>query len=647
MAKNSSALGPYRPFLLLGGLVLVAATLQWAQKVVVPVTLAVLLAFVLAPLVTFFQRRGLPRVPAALVVVLLALLVVAALGAGLTLQARRLAGELPQYRENIARKVAGVRGLGQSGWLRNLRDTFRVVTGGAQAEGVPAGEVPAPELPPGAVAPPDGPPPAAAEPRPVPVRVESSVLPDYEQLLGPAAEFLAAAGLVVVLVTFMLIRREDLRNRLMRLVPAGRLLLTTRALTEAAERLSRFLLVQLAVNAACGAVLAVGLALIGLPYALVWGILAAFLRYLPYVGTALAVGLVTLFAVAVFPGWTQPLLVLALFAAVELTAANVVEPLLFGHSTGVSPLALLVALAFWTWLWGPVGLVLSTPLTVCLLVLGRHLPGLEALGVLLGDEPPPDPEINFYQRLLAGDQDEATALVDQFAAAHPPEEVFDGLLLPALGLARADRAGDELTPEAEHAICRAARDILDYLAASAQADPDADEERAAGAPARRCVALGYPARDEAEELSLRMLAQLLDASGCRLEVLAAGTDAAALAARVRRERPAVLVVGVLPPGGMAQAQYLCKRLRATSPGLKLLVGLWGVGDDREALAERLRSGGADAVAGSLAEARDRVLALVRHSATSGDAPTTPAAGAARRPAGADAAADAPGNGVVG
>jgi predicted PurR-regulated permease PerM len=607
MAENSSALAPYRPFLMLGGLVLVAATLYWAQKVVIPLTLAVLLTFILGPLVALLQRRGLPRVPSVLLVVLLALLVVAALGTGLTLQARRLAGELPQYKDNIAHKVAGVRGLGDSGWLRNVRDTFQAVTVGSKAKEIPSQEVSSPEISSG-----ERQPALAAGPVPVPVRLESSGLPDFEQLLGPAAESLAAAGLVVVLVTFMLIQRQDLRNRLMRLVPSGRLLLTTRAVTDAAERLGRFLLIQLAVNAGYGLVLGTGLALIGLPYALVWGILAAFLRYLPYVGTAASLALVTLFSVAVFPGWTQPVLVLTLFAAVELTAANVVEPLLFGRSTGVSPLALLIALAFWTWLWGPVGLVLSTPLTVCLMVLGRHVPGLEFLGVLLGDEPARDPEINFYQRLLAGDQDEATDLVVQFADARPPVEVYDRVLLPALGLARADRASNELTPEAERFIYRATGDILDYLAATGQQEPDAGEavppEGAAQPIGPKTVVFACPARDEADELTLRMLAHLLEPSGCRLEVFAAGTDAAAVAARVKRERPAVLVVGVLPPGGMAQAQYLCKRLRATSAGLKLIVGLWGVGADREALAGRLRTSGADEVAGSLAEARDRIVA---------------------------------------
>jgi predicted PurR-regulated permease PerM len=623
MAKNSSAIGSYRPFLMLGCLVLVAATLYWAQKVIIPLTLAVLLTFVLTPLVALLQRRGLPPVPAVLLVVLLALVVVAGVGSGLTLQAKRLAGELPQYKDNIARKVAGVRGLGDSGWLRNVRETFRAVTGEIKPAVAPLREEPSSELGPSAARPT-----VAAVPEPVPVRLESSSLPDFEQLLGPAAESLAAAGLVVVLVTFMLIQRQDLRNRLMRLVPQGRLLLTTRAVAEAADRLSRFLLMQLAVNAGYGLVLGTGLALIGLPYALVWGILAAFLRYLPFVGTGLSMVLVILFGVAVFPGWTQPLLILALFVTVELIAANVVEPLLFGHSTGISPLALLIALAFWTWLWGPIGLVLSTPLTVCLMVLGRHVPGLEFLGVLLGDEPALDPEINFYQRLLAGDQDEATDLVVQFVDTHPPGTVYDRVLLPALGLARGDRASDELAPETERFIWSATRDILEYLAAIQQRDTAAAEEvppvKGSLSPGGATVVFGCPARDEVDELTLRMLEQMLEPSACRFEVLPAGTAPAAVAALVQKEKPAVLCVAALPPGGLAQALYLCKRLRARFPGVKLVVGLWGVSEKRDGLTERLVTSGADQVAWTLSEARDQIVAMLNGSKPRAD-PGAPAA----------------------
>lgn len=592
MAKNPSSLSAYRPFFLLGGLVLVTATLYWAQKVLIPLTLAVLLTFILGPFVTLIQRRWIPRVPATLAVVFLALLVVVGVGSGLTLQVKRLAGELPQYKDNIARKVASVRGLGDGGWLRNLRDTFHVITGE-----------------PAAAEPVEG-----AAPQPAPGRVRSSVLPELGTLAGPAAETLGAAGLVVVLVGFMLVQREALRNRLVRLVPHGRLLSTTRALTEAAARLSRFLFVQLLVNAGYGLVVGAGLFLIGVPYALVWAILAALLRYFPYVGTFLTIALITVFSVAAFPGWLRPLFVLAFLVVLEVIAANVVEPLLFSHSTGVSPLALLIALAFWTWLWGPIGLVLSTPLTVCLMVVGRYVPRLEFLGVLLGDEAGVDPEINFYQRLLARDQDEAAELTTAFTQAHPPGAVYDDVLVPALIMARCDRDSDELTPEAERFIYRATRDILDDFPVSRQQDPLADggaipTEDVPG-PLKPLV-LGCPARDEADELTLHMLAQLVDPSACRFEVVPAGTLAGEVASRVKKEGPAALCIAALPPGGLAQSYALCKRLRGQFPGLKILIGIWGDREKLDGAAGRLKSGGADVVVASIAEARDQLTALLR------------------------------------
>ncbi|HZU35274.1 MAG TPA: AI-2E family transporter, partial [Gemmataceae bacterium] len=517
MPKSASPLGPYRPLVMLAGLVLVIATLYWAQKILIPLVLAVLLTFILSPLVTLLQRRGVPRIVAALLVVLLAMLVLGGIGTGLALQVKRLAGQLPQYKDNIARKVAGVRGLGSGGWLQNIRNTYHEIAGGDEPQ-EQAGTTPAP--------------------RPSPA---TTGLSEFGTMIGPVAELVATAGLVVVLVIFMLIQREVLRNRLMQLVPHGRLLVTTRALTEAAERLSRFLLMQVAVNAGYGVVVGLGLYLIGVPYALVWGILVAFLRYFPFVGTWLAMGLIVLFSVAAIPGWTQPLLVLGLLLAVELAVANAVEPVLFGHSTGVSPLALLVAVAFWTWLWGIVGLVLSTPVTVCLLVLGRHIPNLEFLGVVLGDEPALDPEINFYQRLLARDQDEATVLVEQYVHTQPPETVYDRVLIPALGLTKGDRERDDLTAGAEQFIYRAIRDILDDLAGAPPPEIpvtlEAPQAEAAPLPAAETLVLGCPARDEADALTFQMLGQMLPAAACRFEVVPAAMLTGEVAARVRQERP--------------------------------------------------------------------------------------------------------------
>jgi predicted PurR-regulated permease PerM len=589
MAKHASFLGPFRPFLMLGGLILVVATLYWAEMIFIPLALAVLLTFILSPLVTLLQRRGLPRVLSALLVVLLALLILGGAGTGLVLQVRRLAGELPQYKDNIARKVAGVRGLGGGTWLQNLQETFHQVLGETSQ--------------------------SQSAQQPVLVSVQTSGFSQFESFIGPTTTFLAEAGLVVVLVIFMLIKREDMRNRLVGLVAHSRLLATTRALTETAERLSRFLLMQLAVNAGYGVVLGFGLFLLGLPYAFLWGILTAFLRYLPFVGTWLAMGLIMLFSVAFFPGWTYPLLILGLLVGVELTAANFVEPMLFGHSTGVSPLALLVAVLFWTWLWGPIGLVLSTPLTVCLVVLGRHVPNLEFLGVLLSDEPGLDPAAVYYQRLLARDQDEATDLVEEYVHTHPPETVYDTMLVPALSLTTRDRESDELSPDDEQFIFRATRDILDDLAAPGQQTPRASEETSEAEPPQmgqpQALVFGCPTRDEAGELTLDMLGQLLDASACRFEVLAAKTLAGEVVSRVKQDRPAVVCIGALLPGGLAQAHYLCKRLHGQFPELKIVVGLWSAGAEWERLSERLRANGADQVVPSLLEARDRLIALAQ------------------------------------
>ena len=256
----------------------------------------------------------------------------------------------------------------------------------------------------------------------------------------------------MVLVVFMLIQREELRNRLFQLFGQGRLIYTTRAFEEAARSLSRFLLMQLVINAGYGLTLGLGLYLIGVPYPLLWGILSATLRFVPYVGTWVAIGLILLFSVAVTPTWTLPLLLLAFVVVLELSTAYIVEPLFFGHSTGVSPIALVAAAAFWTWFWGPIGLILATPLTACLVVLGRYVPRLEFLGVLLGATSAMDPEFTYYQRLLARDQDEATDVVNAYLRAHRPETVYDAVLVPALVLAKHDRNSGELSPDDESFI---------------------------------------------------------------------------------------------------------------------------------------------------------------------------------------------------
>ncbi|HEV3255433.1 MAG TPA: AI-2E family transporter [Gemmataceae bacterium] len=591
MAATASPVNSYRPLVVLGGIVLVTASLYLAQKILIPLSLAVLLAFILSPVVDVLQRRGLWRVPSVLVVVSLSFLLLGGIGLGLTLQLKSLAADLPRYQKNIAQKIAGLREVGQGTLLQDLQDMVKGITDGLSNED------------------------QSKEGEPPVVRLESSRLPGFERAAGQAAEFLASAGLVVVLLVFMLIRREDLRNRLVRLVAHGRLVTTTRAFEEGARRLSRFLLMQLVINASFGLALGLGLFVIGVPYPLLWGILATTLRFLPYVGSLLTMVPLVLFGVAVFPTWTQPILVLALLVVLEVSTANVVEPLLFGHSTGVAPIALLAAAAFWTWLWGPIGLVLSTPLTACLVVLGRFVPHLEFLGVLLGDDPALDPEVTYYQRLLARDQDEATDLVEEFLQTHPREAVYDQVLAPALVLAKRDRESGALTPADEQFIVQVTRDIMDDLVMPQQQHPlDTAETTPTEAtePARAKVPVfGCPARDQEDELALHMFGHLLAPSGCQVEVLSAQMLTGEVVSRVQKERPAIVCIAALPPGGLAQTRYLCKRLRAQFPGLRIVVGRWGLSEHSDRVREQLLSAGADQVVTTLIEARSQLLPWIQ------------------------------------
>jgi hypothetical protein len=408
----------------------------------------------------------------------------------------------------------------------------------------------------------------------------------------------------------------------------GQLTGTTKALDDASQRISRFLLMQLSVNAGYGLVLTLGLLLIGVPYAFLWGLLTSCLRFVPRVGSALAVLLLSIFTVAAFPGWTQTFVVLVLYVVLEVATANVLEPLLVGRSTGVSPVALLVAAAFWTWLWGPVGLLLSTPLTVCFVVLGKYVSGLAFFDVLLGDKPALDPKVRYYQRLLARDPDEALDLVEAHLRAHPPEQVYDEVLLPALVLTRQDRKRGMLTAEEEEAVFQGMRDILEEVVpAPPQVVPDGAGGTPAadlpGGPRLGVVVFGCPAGGAADELALHMFRQLLEPAGFQFEVLSARTLAVDVLSRVREERPAVVCVATLPPAALTRTRHLCKRLRAQSPALKILVGRWGQDEESEKTDDRLRSAGVDSVTTSLLATRGQLLPLIQGVAASGPAPSVP------------------------
>jgi hypothetical protein len=353
----------------------------------------------------------------------------------------------------------------------------------------------------------------------------------------------------------------------------------------------------------------VGLLLIGLPYAVLWGVLAAILRFVPYVGTWAAALLPIALSLAVFDGWVRPVMVIALFVVVEPLIYFVVEPVLYGHRVGVSEVALLVAVAFWAWLWGPIGLVMAMPLTVCLVVIAKHVPELEFLAVLLSDEVSVDPGAAFYQRLLAWDQDEAGRLVDEYLARHPGERLGDEVIVPALALMRRDRARNRLSDdEVDFIVDATAQTVTDLPEAGPARGPEpaAPGSLAPGVAADMPAVLLQPARDEADRVALGVLAWLLSGEPLRVEILPPRARLPEAVNRLEGAPSRMVLIGAVAPGGLAQARHLCRIMRARAPGVPVLVGFWGDrGGDQLG---PLREAGAVLVGETLAATRQHVLA---------------------------------------
>jgi predicted PurR-regulated permease PerM len=594
--------------------VLVVVVLYFAQSIFIPFALAVFLSFLMTPVVGRLEDWMWRSVAVVLTVVAAAGLLVG-VGWAVTHEMGSLVKTLnePRYAENISNKVRFVERWFEGGIVKEVeqltdkvRRRIRTDEQGKAKEQTPTDQAKGKT---------DSSPPKAqpsdekAQPAPAPV---APITPPWlSELPGPlakAGEVLAQTALVAVLVVFILLRREDLRNRVIRLIGHGRLTVTTMALDDATARVSRYLFMQLVVNASYGLVFTLGLYFIGVPYAFLWGFLATVMRYVPYVGIWLAVLPPVALSLAVTPGWSMPLWVVGLVALLELVTANFVEPILFGQSIGVSEVALLISAAFWAWLWGPIGLILSAPLTVCLVVAGRYVPQLEFFDVVLGDAPVLPPRIVFYQRLLARDQDEAAEVVEKFARTHPPEMAYDEFLIPALVSAKRDREHRDLADADERAIVNAVAEIADEVkevdGSPAPANAEDDGEPTPVEATQRASCLLVPARDETDEMALQMLHTLLDPRKWDVEVLPSAALAAELILRVGENRPGVVCVAALPPGGLAHTRYLCKRLRQRFEGLRIAVGLWGTQGDLAEAREALVAAGAGHVGAKLSETRE-------------------------------------------
>ena len=586
--------GPHRPYSIspatpsrmpaFATVLAVVAILYFAKEVLLPLAIALLLTFALAPISSRLRKLGLPRVLAVVTTVVLAFLALALFGLVVAWQVAEVAQDLPTYQDNIIGKIRALQESGtDNGIVRRLTSVVESVGREINNEG--GGN----QVTPGAPA-------GSREPMLVEIFSPSRPIETLTSLISPLLGPIASLGLVVVVVIFMLLEREELRDRFIRLVGYGDLHRTTEALQEAGSRVAVYLLMQLVVNCAYGIPLALGLWVVGIPNAVLWGMLAIVLRFVPYIGPVIATVLPLFLAFAVDPGWSLVLWVAAIFLVLELTSNNIVEPWLYGSRTGLSPLAIIVAAIFWAWLWGPVGLILSTPLTVCLAVLGRYVPQFEFLEVLFGSEPVLDPKERLYQRLLAGDPDEATDQAEEMLEEDYLEDYYGNVAIPALLLAEQDRRRGVLKAEQMELVYETATALVSNLEDIAQEEEeeedrggatggnskapteqenDREEEELPDGTGKTVVCLG--GRGPLDDASAAMLAQVLQVQGAEA-VLARHSDIANRRSRdlIPKEANAI-VVCFLNQDSAKHAGLLVRRFKRIYTGVRVGAVLWADG----------------------------------------------------------------------
>lgn len=575
----------------------VIAGLYFGHDVLVPIALAVLLSFVLAPVAGAFARLHLGRVASVFLAVLLAFSILVGLGAIIGRQVAQLGENLPQYQAVIAKKIATLRSSGfGEGMVEKAADALHGLNANIGRPATPA-QAPAAT----SVSPPSEQSLVQVEvhePAPGPVQIVQSIL---SALLPP----LATAAIVIIFVIFILLQRSDLRDRFIGLIGAHDLHRTTKALDDAAERLSRYFLALTGINAVFGLAIAIGLAAIGVPNPVLWGIVGAVLRFVPYVGAFIAAAFPLALAAAVDPGWSMVVETGLLFIALETLMGQVIEPQLFGHTTGMSPLAVIIAAAFWTLIWGPPGLLLSTPITACLVVLGRHVESLNFIELLLGDKPALSPVQSFYQRILASDPDEVAYQAEALLKNTSLLDYYEEVAMPALALAQIDVARGVLDGarqiEVRAAVDHVVDDLADHVDAARTEDPDvargpdrdSDDKEARSATQALCIA----GRTPLDEAACSILAQLLERAslGARIAGPQALTTSGIFG--LSAEGVDFICIVYLDHEKIAPIRYSVRRLRKKFPNIPIAVCLWGSGE----LTAKSEAARADATLASLRE----------------------------------------------
>lgn len=573
----------------------VVAVMYLARDVLIPLAFAITLTLLFSPAVGWLQKLHLRRFVAALLVMIVSIAVAGGIGYVIFDQLVRVVNDLPSYRENIDNKLKTFRttnkgALGRA--AQNVKDIGKEL---ATAQELPA------------------PPPAEGRSgrintlaNPLPVQVveaPANRLVYLRDLVKPFLAPLATLGIIVVFTLFLLVEETDLRNRLFRVAGSNRVNVMTQTMDDATRRVSRYLVLQFLVNAAFGVLCGLGLYLIGVPYAVLWGTVAALLRIIPYVGSVFAGLLPLLLSLAVFDGWREPLFVFLLFTTLELITGNLLEPCLYGAHTGISSLALLLTTVFWAILWGPAGLILSTPLTVCVVVLGRHIPHLSFLHILLGDQLVLAPEVHLYQRLLAMDDQEARTVAELYLSENSLLRLYDAVILPALGMAEQDRHQGALDPEREEFLFLSVREMLAEFSEKVQIPyAELSAERPGSLSPSRILC--FPAHDEADEIAAAMLAQLLEQAGYATVAFPLDSTPQGMVGLVEPAVNDICCISAVPPFAFSHAKTLSRQLRTKFPEAKILIGVWGFSGEIERALKRFQPAPPDKLVGSLADALD-------------------------------------------
>ncbi len=604
-----------------GGFLLTAA-----KAILIPIALAVLVSFLLHPIVKRLYRAGVHRIVSVILVVGGASILVAGMGFVVSSQLKSFADELPAHEANIRDKVKTIKSMFRGGTLDRLSGLVERIDKETEVEVARDRKATAPDAPQTALSSAERGSPVAAAGRSVLESVEvapasanrtpqaakqpPAASPGFDSsaffgttlmgtpILSSAIEVLATVGIVILLVTFFLIQQSDIRDRIVSVAGRGALATTTKALEEAGSRISRYLLMLFVVNSTYGIAVGIGLWLMGVPYAIMWGLAAGTIRYVPYIGPWIGALMPIGTSLVTSAGWTQPLMVLGLFIVLELISNNVMEPILYGHSVGISEVGVILSAIIWAWLWGPIGLVLATPMTVCFVVLGRYVPGLRIFDHLLGDRAAVTPFVRLYQRLLAKDAEDAEELVEHYLTERSRVETADQLIIPAVELIQQDLAHDQIDDDDAARMNTMLADLIDETLAC---DDAATAQATEGAP----LVVGVAAHSNEETVLLELLNAVCSDVACRIEVLSSDLLQAERLAAIRERSPDVVIVSSLPPGDLPHARQMCKRLKASGAARRIVVARWGKGATTDR-SQQLVAAGADDVVSTIAELESMV-----------------------------------------